>query len=529
VWRALKNSGDYDMADDKDVVGKGAKAAKGALGAVGGLLGGAAAAAANAAKAAGDAAGDAVSGVAGAVGDVASGVTGAVGDAVSGVTGAVGDVAGGAVDAGKGLIGGVTGAVGDVAGGAVDAAKGAVSGVTGAVGGAVSGVTDTVGNLASGAVDAGKGLIGGVTGAVGDVAGGVSGAVGGAVSGVTGAVGNVAGGAADLAGKGVGAAVGVGAAALGTAGALAGGLVGGVGKGIGAVSGGVSDAVGTAGSYTGVGRLDGDEEKVDRTGGGWLVPLLGLIGITGLAFVGAQMFFGKKTEEVAAVAPAAPAVPAWLTSIGETLKGKFAWLGLGGTAAQVIASGTAPDQAGKDGALADLQAALTASTEGKDARIIDNITVTGSADTPVGAALAALGANPDVAACQKAFNDTMAGRTINFTTGSAVINDNSRSLLNALTGIATACKTHTIEVGGHTDTVGLPENNQRLSQSRAEAVKAFWVDAGVAATTLSAVGYGEGKLKEATADQTENAANRRIEFTVTDMAAAAAPAAPEAK
>ncbi|MCU0881167.1 MAG: OmpA family protein [Hyphomonadaceae bacterium] len=471
------------MSDDNQDAGKPAaakkttratKAAKGALGAVGGLVGGAAAAAAGAAKAAGEAAGE----------------------AVSSVTEAVGDAAGGAVDAAKGVAGAVTDAVGDT----------------------VSGLTGAVGDVADGAVDAAKGVAGAVTDAVGD-----------AVSGLTGAVGDVAGGAVDMVGKGAGAAAGAGAAGLAAAGAVAGGLVGGVGKGLGALSGSGSDSS-AAGAYAGRGRLAGDEEEVDRTGGGWLVPLVGLVGIVGLAWLGSSLFIGKAPEETAVAAapaaPAAPAVPAWLTAIGDNLKGTFAWLGLGGSATQVIASGTAPDQAAKDTALADLQAALTASAEGKDARVIDNIAVTGATDTPVGAALAALGPNPDVAACQKAFGDTMAGRTINFTTGSAVINDSSRSLLNALTGIASACASHTIEVGGHTDTVGLPENNQALSQSRAEAVKAFWVEAGVAATTLSAVGYGEAKLKEPTADQTANEANRRIEFTVT--AAGAAPAAPAA-
>lgn len=408
-----------------------------------------------------------------AVGAAATAAATVAADAAKAAGAAVGDVAGDAVDAAKGAVG----AVGDAAGDAVDAAKNAAG---------------AVGEIAGDAVDAAKGAVGGVADAVGDVAES----------------------AMDMAGKGVGAVAGAGAAALGAAGALAGGL-----------AGATKDATHAVGSYAGRGRLDGDEEKVDRTGGGWLIPLVGLVGLVGVAWYGAGLFADTKMEEeapVVAAAPAAPAVPAWLTSIGDSLKANFAWLGLGGTAAQVIANGTAPDQAAKDGALAELQTALTASAEGKDARIIDNITVTGATDTPVGAALAGLGANPDVAACNKAFAETMAGRTINFTTGSAVINDDSRSLLNALTGIASACATHTIEVGGHTDTVGLPENNQSLSQSRAEAVKAFWVEAGVAATTLSAVGYGETKLKEATDDETANEANRRIEFVVSDTAPAAA-------
>jgi outer membrane protein OmpA-like peptidoglycan-associated protein len=435
----------------------------------------------------------------------AKGALGAVGGLVGGAATAASDAAKAATTAASEAAGDVANAAGD----AVEAAKSVVVDVADTVGDAVAGAAGVVGEAAGDALDAAKGVAAGVTGAVGDVAEG----------------------AADLAGKGVGAVAGAGAAALGAAGALAGGLAGGLGKGIGTLAGSGDSPVAT-GAYAGRGRGAGDEEDVDRTGGGWVIPLVGLVGLVGLAWLGSTLFVGKAPEgapvAAAPAAPAAPAVPAWLTSIGDTLKGTFAWLGLGGTGSQVIASGTAPDQAAKDSALADLQAALTASAEGKDALLIDNIAVAGSTETPVGAAFAGLGANPDVAACQTAFNDTMAGRTINFTTGSSAINSDSRALLNALTGIANACKTHTIEVGGHTDTQGLPADNQRLSQSRAEAVKAFWVDAGVAAATLSAVGYGETKLKEPTADETANEANRRIEFTVT--AAGAAPAAPtEAK
>ncbi|NJR20350.1 MAG: OmpA family protein [Hyphomonadaceae bacterium] len=83
-------------------------------------------------------------------------------------------------------------------------------------------------------------------------------------------------------------------------------------------------------------------------------------------------------------------------------------------------------------------------------------------------------------------------------------------------------------LNGHTDTVGTPENNQALSQKRAESVKVYWTGKGVAASGLVAVGYGESKPLEVTPDETANEKNRRIEFTVTNAAAAVpAPAAVE--
>jgi outer membrane protein OmpA-like peptidoglycan-associated protein len=173
--------------------------------------------------------------------------------------------------------------------------------------------------------------------------------------------------------------------------------------------------------------------------------------------------------------------------------------------------------------------AVKATPEGANSDIIDNITVKGTTLTPIGAALAALGPNPDVAACNTAFATTMAGRTINFSTGGASIGGDNASLLNTLTAVANACKAHKIEVAGHTDSVGKPENNQALSQKRADAVKTYWTTKGVAAEGLVATGYGETKPVEPVADETANAKNRRIEFTVTDAAAAPAVAVEPAK
>lgn len=72
----------------------------------------------------------------------------------------------------------------------------------------------------------------------------------------------------------------------------------------------------------------------------------------------------------------------------------------------------------------------------------------------------------------------------------------------------------TVEVQGHTDNVGKPEYNLGLSQHRAEAVKDYLAGRGVAASRISATGYGETRP---TADNRTNegrAQNRRVVINV---------------
>ena len=66
-----------------------------------------------------------------------------------------------------------------------------------------------------------------------------------------------------------------------------------------------------------------------------------------------------------------------------------------------------------------------------------------------------------------------------------------------------------IEVGGHTDTRGSEEYNQRLSERRAEAVKNELISNGVLPDRIKAVGYGESRPISS-----DHAMNRRVEITI---------------
>ncbi|MCK6530770.1 OmpA family protein [Myxococcota bacterium] len=71
-----------------------------------------------------------------------------------------------------------------------------------------------------------------------------------------------------------------------------------------------------------------------------------------------------------------------------------------------------------------------------------------------------------------------------------------------------------LEVQGHTDERGSDEYNLRLSQARAEAVRAYLVRSGIDASRLEARGYGESQPKVDGHDESAWAANRRVQFMV---------------
>jgi OOP family OmpA-OmpF porin len=73
-----------------------------------------------------------------------------------------------------------------------------------------------------------------------------------------------------------------------------------------------------------------------------------------------------------------------------------------------------------------------------------------------------------------------------------------------------------VQIEGHTDDVGTANDNLRLSQSRAEAVKNFFEVFGIESSRLKARGYGESNPKASNVTKEGRAVNRRTEFTVRD-------------
>ncbi len=73
-----------------------------------------------------------------------------------------------------------------------------------------------------------------------------------------------------------------------------------------------------------------------------------------------------------------------------------------------------------------------------------------------------------------------------------------------------------VAVNGYTDSVGSEAYNQRLSVRRAEAVRAYLEQQGVAASRLAVTGHGEADPVASNATAEGRAQNRRVELIVAD-------------
>jgi OOP family OmpA-OmpF porin len=118
--------------------------------------------------------------------------------------------------------------------------------------------------------------------------------------------------------------------------------------------------------------------------------------------------------------------------------------------------------------------------------------------------------------CAKILAAAAKAQPILFAPGSAVFEAGSRKVLDQFSEILRRCDSGQIEIGGHTDSQGSEELNQRLSQARAEAVLDALIARGVTLDRMSARGYGEQQPVATNQSEAGRALNRRIEFHAQD-------------
>lgn len=116
--------------------------------------------------------------------------------------------------------------------------------------------------------------------------------------------------------------------------------------------------------------------------------------------------------------------------------------------------------------------------------------------------------------CQSGVDAVAAGKTIPFDTGKASVKPDAAPLIAALSAALKDCAGTTVEIAGHTDVTGSAAANQTLSLARADAVRSALVAQGAPADRLTARGYGSSRPKVQGTGPEANAANRRIDFTV---------------
>ena len=101
---------------------------------------------------------------------------------------------------------------------------------------------------------------------------------------------------------------------------------------------------------------------------------------------------------------------------------------------------------------------------------------------------------------------------VNFDTGKATIRPDSAKTLDDAAAALKTVPAMKVEVGGHTDNVGTPEANLKLSQERAQAVMAALVQRGIKADRMTAKGYGQTTPVADNRTEDGRAKNRRVEL-----------------
>jgi outer membrane protein OmpA-like peptidoglycan-associated protein len=105
-----------------------------------------------------------------------------------------------------------------------------------------------------------------------------------------------------------------------------------------------------------------------------------------------------------------------------------------------------------------------------------------------------------------------AAKNILFATGSSKLLPASYKSLNEVAKIMTADKTLKLDIDGFTDNTGSADKNQALSETRANAVKAYLASKGVDASTMNAVGHGQDNPIADNKTAAGRTKNRRVEM-----------------
>lgn len=108
-----------------------------------------------------------------------------------------------------------------------------------------------------------------------------------------------------------------------------------------------------------------------------------------------------------------------------------------------------------------------------------------------------------------------------FETGKAQLKGNAFANLGKLSNFMNSYPERTLVIEGHTDSVGSESSNMSLSQRRADAVRTYLLEQGVAANRLSAIGKGEGYPVADNDSNSGRALNRRVEVIITNPLASA--------
>ena len=115
--------------------------------------------------------------------------------------------------------------------------------------------------------------------------------------------------------------------------------------------------------------------------------------------------------------------------------------------------------------------------------------------------------------------DTARGLIVNmsdvvFDTGKSTLLPGAREKLAKVAGIISGHPGLSLEVEGHTDSVGSNESNQILSEQRGESVRDYLLKQGMAIGSVSSKGFGEDKPVATNDTAVGRQQNRRVEIVI---------------
>ena len=128
--------------------------------------------------------------------------------------------------------------------------------------------------------------------------------------------------------------------------------------------------------------------------------------------------------------------------------------------------------------------------------------------------LGAKGLKPTEAALVSALPPPAKSFTLYFLEGTTDMTPESAPVVDEIRAEIAARPGAEVQVTGHTDTVGSDDDNDALSQKRAEEILNLLANKGFDRTIMSAVGRGERELKVPTGDNVSSPVNRRVEVIV---------------
>jgi outer membrane protein OmpA-like peptidoglycan-associated protein len=129
----------------------------------------------------------------------------------------------------------------------------------------------------------------------------------------------------------------------------------------------------------------------------------------------------------------------------------------------------------------------------------------------------ALGGVADIRRTPAGLVMSLGSDAIGFDFDDAGLRPTERELLSRIAGVLLTAQGFSVFVYGHTDDVGTDAYNLTLSQRRAEAVRAYLVEAGIDPAIIEAQGFGKSSPRVQGTSAEVRARNRRVEIGIVDV------------